>query len=222
MIGKIELACMIDHTLLKPDSTENDIERLCQEAIEYGFWSVCVNPSYVSLASDLVKNTRVNVCSVVAFPFGATALDVKILEAKKAIQDGANEIDMVINIGALRSGKYGTIKNEIEKVVEEGKKQGNKTIKVIIETGLLTKKEKILACQFVKESRADFIKTSTGFNASGATVSDVTLLRKIVGPDFGVKASGGIRTLNDTIKLIEAGANRIGTSSGVAILNEII
>jgi deoxyribose-phosphate aldolase len=222
MIGKIELAGLIDHTLLKPYISEDDIERICQEAIKYGFWSICVNPNYVSLASHFVRNTNVKVCSVLGFPFGANTLEVKIHEAKKAIQDGANEIDMVINLGALRSGKYEIVKNEIKKVVEQGKSQRNTIIKVIIETGLLTEKEKILACNFVKESGADFVKTSTGFNAPGATIPDVKLLRKIVGPDFGVKASGGIRTLNDTLKLIEAGANRIGTSSGVTILNEII
>lgn len=222
MIGKKELAGLIDHTLLKPYSSECDIERICQEAKEYGFCSVCINPSYVSLASQFVRNTKVKVCSVLGFPFGANTLEVKIHEAKKAIQDGANEIDMVINLGALRSGKYEIVKNEIEKVVAQGKNQRNTIIKVIIETGLLTEKEKILVCQLVKQSGADFVKTSTGFNASGATVSDVKLLRNIVGPDFGVKASGGIRTLNDTLKLIEAGANRIGTSSGVAILKEML
>jgi deoxyribose-phosphate aldolase len=222
MIGKIELAGLIDHTLLKPYSSEDDIKRICQEAIEYGFWSVCVNPNYVSLASQYVKNSSVKVCSVLDFPFGANTLEVKIHEAKKSIQDGANELDMVINLGALRSGKYDIVKNEIEKVVEQGKSQRNTIIKVIIETGLLTEKEKILACELVKKSEADFVKTSTGFNAPGATVTDVELLRKIVGPDFGVKASGGIRTLNDALKLIEAGANRIGTSSGVAIIKEMI
>jgi deoxyribose-phosphate aldolase len=222
MIGKIELANLIDHTLLKPYSSEEDIKRICQEAIEYGFWSVCVNPSYVSLASHCVRNTNVKVCSVLSFPFGSNTLEVKLLEAKKAIQDGANEIDMVINLGALRSGRYEIVKNEIKKVVDQGKSQKNTIIKVIIETGLLTKKEKIFACKIVQESGADFVKTSTGFNGPGATVSDVKLLRKIVGPDFGVKASGGIRTYINMLKLIEAGANRIGTSSGIAILNEII
>lgn len=222
MIKKIEFANLIDHTLLKPYSSEDDIKRICQEAIEYGFWSVCVNPSYVSLAFNCVSNTSVKVCSVLGFPFGSNTLEVKILEAKKAIQDGANEIDMVINLGALRSGKYDVVKKEIEKVVDQGKSQKNTIIKVIIETGLLTNKEKILACQFVKESGADFVKTSTGFNAPGATVSDVKLLRKIVGPDFGIKASGGIRTYFEMANLIKAGANRIGTSSGVAIINEIM
>jgi deoxyribose-phosphate aldolase len=222
MIGKIELAGLIDHTLLKPYSSEDDIKQICQEAVEYGFWSVCVNPNYVSLASHYVKNTSVKVCSVLDFPFGANTLEIKVHEAKKSIQDGANEIDMVINLGALRSGKYEIVKDEIQKVVNQGKNQKNTIIKVIIETGLLSKKEKVLACQIVKESGADFVKTSTGFNAPGATVTDVKLLRKIVGLDFGVKASGGIRTYSDALKLIKAGANRIGTSSGVAILNEIV
>jgi deoxyribose-phosphate aldolase len=222
MIGKNKLANLIDHTLLKPYSSEDDIKRICKEAIEYGFWSVCVNPSYVALAFDCVGNTDVKICSVLGFPFGSNTLEVKVLEAKKAIQDGANEIDMVINLGAIRSGKYETAKKEIKKVVDQAKIQKDIIIKVIIETGLLNNEEKIHACQLVKESGADFVKTSTGFNAPGATVSDVKLLRKIVGPDFGVKASGGIRTYLDVLKMIEAGANRIGTSSGVAILNEIV
>jgi len=222
MMSKEELAGLIDHTLLKPHASEDEVRRICQEAINYGFWSVCINPSYVSFASHFVRNECVKVCSVMGFPFGANTLEVKIHEAKKAIQDGANEIDMVINLGALKSGNYEIVKREIESVVEQGKRQGDTIIKVIIETGLLSEKEKVLACELVKESGADFVKTSTGFNVSGATVSDVELLRDIVGSDFGVKASGGIRTYNDALKMIGAGANRIGTSSGVAIISEII
>jgi deoxyribose-phosphate aldolase len=221
-MNRKELAGLIDHTLLKPNASEDEIERICQEAINYGFWSVCVNPSYVSCASHFVKNKGVRVCSVVGFPFGSNTLEVKIHETKNAIQDGANEIDMVINLGVLKSGKNELVKHEIESIVEEGKRQRDTIIKVIIETGLLSEKEKIRVCKLVKESGADFVKTSTGFNSSGATISDIKLLRNIVGPDFGVKASGGIRTYRDAMNMIEAGANRIGTSSSVLIINEII
>ena len=218
LISKDEIARLIDHTLLKPHATKDEVARLCQEAIDNRFWSVCVNPSYVSIASHFVKNKMINVCSVVGFPFGANTVEVKSHEAKKAIQDGANEIDMVINLGALKSGNYEIVKHEIESVVEQGKRQGDIIIKVIIETGLLSETEKVLVCRLVRETEANFVKTSTGFNASGATVHDVKLLRNIVGPDFGVKASGGIRTYNDAVKMIEAGANRIGTSSSIAIM----
>ena len=217
-----ELASLIDHTLLKPNASEDEVTQICREAINYGFWSVCVNPNYVSFASHLVSDKNVRVCSVVGFPFGANTKEVKIHEAKNAIQDGANEIDMVINLGALKSGKYELVKNEIINVVEQGKHQKDTIIKVIIEAGLLTEKEKVLVCELVRDSGADFVKTSTGFNTSGATTSDVKLLRDVVGPDFGVKASGGIRTYDDALKMINAGANRLGTSSGVAIINEII
>lgn len=217
-----KLASYIDHTLLKPQASENDISRVCREAIEYGFFSVCINPSYVSLVSNFLKNSSVKVCSVLGFPFGANTLDVKILEAKKAIQDGANEIDMVINLGAMKSGKYQQVKDEINAIVEQVKQYNNTAVKVIIETGLLNRDEKILACKIVKESKADFVKTSTGFNTSGATIADVKLLRQVVGPNFAIKASGGIRTYNNAIQLINAGANRLGTSSGVLILKEII
>ncbi|TRO42899.1 deoxyribose-phosphate aldolase [Candidatus Bathyarchaeota archaeon] len=217
-----KLASYIDHTLLKPQASENDISRVCREAIEYGFFSVCINPSYVSLVSNFLKNSSVKVCSVLGFPFGANTLDVKILEAKKAIQDGANEIDMVINLGAMKSGKYQQVKDEINAIVEQVKQYNNTAVKVIIETGLLNRDEKILACKIVKESKADFVKTSTGFNTSGATIADVKLLRQVVGPNFAIKASGGIRTYNNAMQLINAGANRLGTSSGVLILKEII
>lgn len=221
MITKEQLAKLIDHTLLKPDATKDDVKRLCEEAKKYGFWSVCVNPTYVSLATDILGETDVKVCSVVGFPLGANTPEVKALEAERAVNDGASEIDMVINIGALKSRDYRLVKEDIRKVVERAKARKNTVVKVIIETGLLTEDEKVLACRLVKESGADFVKTSTGFNASGATVKDVKLMRSSVGSDFGVKASGGIRTYRDAAKLVEAGANRIGTSSGIAIIEEV-
>lgn len=220
MITKKQLAKLIDHTLLKPNATKDDIARLCEEAKEYGFWSVCVNSTYVSLAAEIVKNSDVKVCSVVGFPLGANTSEAKACEAEKAVNDGASEIDMVMNIGALKSGDYKLVKRDIRKVVQRVKSQRDTVVKVIIETGLLTENEKILACKLVKEAGADFVKTSTGFNTRGATVHDVELIRKTVGTNLGVKASGGIRTYHDAVKLIQAGATRIGTSSGVAIVGE--
>ena len=221
MIAKKRLAKLIDHTLLKPDATEDDITRLCKEAKKYGFWSVCVNPAYVSLATKILRGSNVKVCSVVGFPLGANVSEVKAFEAEKAINDGASEIDMVINIGGLKSHDYELVERDIHKVVERAKALRKDTIvKVIIETGLLTEDEKVLACRLVKEAGADFVKTSTGLNSSGATIHDVKLLRKTVGPNFGVKASGGIKTYRNAIELVKAGANRIGTSSGVAIIGE--
>ena len=219
MITKEKMASLIDQTLLKPDATKNDIRRLCQEAMNYGFWSVCVNPSYISLAATILRDTEVKICSVVGFPLGANTPEVKALEAEKALRDGANEIDMVINLGALKSGDYELVKRDITYVVKQGIRfQRDTIVKVIIETGLLSDNEKALACQVVKESGANFVKTSTGINTRGATVQDVKFIRKLVGPDFGVKASGGIRTYGEAVKLIEAGANRIGTSSGISII----
>lgn len=222
MITREKMASLIDQTLLKPDATKDDIKRLCQEAINYGFWSVCVNPSYISLAARILRDTQVKVCSVVGFPLGANTPEVKSFEAEKAIRDGANEIDMVINLGALKSGDYELVKRDIGDVVKQGvRAQRDTIVKVIIETGFLSDDEKALACQVVKESGANFVKTSTGLNTRGATVQDVKFIRKIVGPEFGVKASGGIRTYRDAMKLIEAGANRIGTSSGSSIIKGI-
>ncbi|MBT8171312.1 deoxyribose-phosphate aldolase [Candidatus Bathyarchaeota archaeon] len=217
---KENLARLIDHTILKPNSNIKDIERFCQEAIENKFWSVCINPDYVSLASKLVANSNVRVSSVVGFPFGANTSEVKLHEAKKAIEDGANEIDMVMNLGAFKSGNYENVKGEIEEIIDVAKNYGNIITKVIIETGFLNFKEKIVACKLVVKSGADFVKTSTGFNTQGATIKDVKLLRKIAGASFGVKASGGIRTYDQALKMVEAGANRIGTSSGVQIIKE--
>jgi len=222
MITKEKMASLIDQTLLKPDATKHDIRKLCYEAINYGFWSVCVNPSYVSLAARILRNTKLKVCSVVSFPLGANTPEVKAFEAKKAIMDGANEIDMVINLGAFKSGDFELVKQDMAYVVNTCVQlQRDVIVKVIIETGLLSYKEKTLACQLVKNSGANFVKTSTGLNTRGATVQDVKFIRKLVGPEFGVKASGGIRTYRDALKLIKAGANRIGTSSGTSIIKGI-
>jgi len=222
MITREKMASLIDQTLLKPDATKDDIRRLCQEAMSYGFWSVCVNPTYISLAASILRDTEVKICSVVGFPLGANTPEVKAFEAGKALIDGANEIDMVINLGALKSGDYELVKRDIRYVVEQGIRfQRDIIVKVIIETGLLSDNEKALACQVVKESGANFVKTSTGINTRGATVQDVKFIRKLVGPDFGIKASGGIRTYGEAVKLIEAGANRIGTSSGISIIKGI-
>ena len=219
-ISKKQFTKMIDHTLIKPTATKNDVEKLCKEAEKYGFGCVCVNSMYVSLAKQLLRGTNVKVCSTVGFPFGATLSEVKAFEAEKAVEKGAQEIDMVINIGALKSGDYETVKNDIETVVVNVKRShSDLVIKVIIETGYLTTQEKIMACKLAKEAGADFVKTSTGI-VGGATVEDVKLMRETVGKDMGVKAAGGIRTFKEALAMIEAGANRIGTSTGVAIIEE--
>lgn len=224
MITKEQLAQLIDHTLLKPDTTRDSVVQLCEEAKKYKFCSVCVNPSYVSLASSLLSGTDIKVCSVIGFPLGASTPEVKALEAERAISNGASEVDMVVNIGALKSNDYELIKREISEVVERVRTcQKDIIVKVIIETGLLTKDEKELACKLIKDAGANFVKTSTGFNASGATVSDIKLLKKVIkklGLNIKVKASGGIRTFREAIKLIKVGADRIGTSSGVAIMEQ--
>jgi len=218
-ISKKQLAKMIDYTLIKPTATRNDIEKLCEEAESYGFGCVCVNSMYVSLAKQLLKGTDVKVCSTVGFPFGATLPEVKAFEAEKVVEKGAREIDMVINIGALKSGNYETVKKDIEALVNVKRSHSDLVIKVIIETGYLTPQEKIMACRLAKEAGADFVKTSTGL-VGGATVEDVKLMRETVGKDMGVKAAGGIRTFKQALAMIESGANRIGTSTGVAIIEE--
>jgi deoxyribose-phosphate aldolase len=219
-ISRQQLAKMIDHTLIKPTATKNDIVKLCKEAEKHGFGCVCVNSAYVPLAKQLLRETDVKVASTVGFPFGSSLPEVKAFEATKALEKGAREIDMVLNIGALKSGDYETVKKDIERVVDIKRSHGNDLmIKVIIETGYLTKEEKVMACKLSKEAGADFVKTSTGF-VGGATVEDVRLMRETVGQDMGVKAAGGIRTLREALALIEAGANRIGTSTGVAIIEE--
>lgn len=219
-ISRSQLAEMIDSTLLKPPATKDDIEKLCREAEKHGFGCVCVNPIYVSLATKLLKGTEVKVCSVIGFPFGSTLPEVKVFEARRAVEDGAREVDMVINIGALKSGDHGTVKQDIEMVVDLKRLYSDLIVKVIIEAGYLTREEKMMACRLVKEAGADFVKTSTGI-VGGATIEDVQLMRKTVGNDMGVKAAGGIRTLKDALAMIEAGANRIGTSSAVAIIEEL-
>jgi deoxyribose-phosphate aldolase len=211
------IAKLIDHTKLNPDATFDDIHKLCDEAKNYGFCSVCVNPFYVNYAKDLLKGTDIKVAVVVGFPLGATTTSVKVLETEEAVNNGADEIDMVLNIGALKSKKYDLVYEDIKEVVE---KAGDKTVKVIIETCLLTEDEKIIACSIAKAAGAGFVKTSTGFSTGGATEEDVKLMRKIVGDNVGVKASGGVRTYEDAIKMIEAGANRIGASKGVEIIEE--
>jgi len=215
LITPAEIVRKIDHTLLKPDVTAAEIVRLCEEAKTYGFATVCVNPYWVRLAAKTLSGSKVGVTTVVGFPLGATSTFVKIAEARDAIANGATEIDMVINVGALKSGDLDTVRRDVEGVVQACR--GQAVVKVILETGLLTEEEKIKACSISKMAGADFVKTSTGFGPGGATVEDVALIRKIVGPEMGVKASGGVRDLDTARNMIAAGANRIGTSSGVAI-----
>ena len=205
----------IDHTLLKQDATVEQIDSLLSEAREYDFASVCVNPFWVSYAHSGLQDTDVKVCTVVGFPLGATTSAVKAFETKEAIQNGADEIDMVINVGALKSGNADLVESDIRAVVEAS---GDKLVKVIIEACLLTNDEKVLACQLAQKAGADFVKTSTGFSTGGATLPDVQLMRQTVGPDMGVKAAGGARSYADAVAFVEAGATRIGTSAGVAIL----
>ena len=205
----------IDHTLLKPDASQEQIETLIEEAKKYDFASVCVNPTWVSFAAQALKATDVKVCTVIGFPLGANTPELKAFETSDAIQNGANEIDMVINIGSLKSQNFDLVEKDIRAVVEAAK---GTLVKVIIETCLLTDDEKVKACQIAQKAGADFVKTSTGFSTGGATVADVALMRKTVGPDMGVKASGGARSYEDALAFIKAGATRIGASSGVAIM----
>ncbi|WP_105129503.1 deoxyribose-phosphate aldolase [Streptococcus suis] len=206
----------IDHTILKPETTQEQVEKILAEAKEYDFASVCVNPTWVALAAESLKDSDVKVCTVIGFPLGANTPAIKAFETKDAISNGADEIDMVINIGALKTGNYDLVLEDIKAVVAAS---GDKLVKVIIEACLLTDDEKVKACQLSQEAGADYVKTSTGFSTGGATVADVALMRRTVGPDMGVKASGGARSYEDAIAFIEAGASRIGASSGVAIMN---
>jgi deoxyribose-phosphate aldolase len=206
---------MIDHTLLKPEATKEQVEKLCAEAKEYTFASVCVNPTWVKISADLLTGTPVKVCTVIGFPLGASTPETKAFETSDAISNGAGEIDMVLNVGALKSKDMDLVKRDIEAVVNAAK--GKAIVKVILETCLLTKDEIKVASQLSKDAGADFVKTSTGFSTGGATVEDVALMREVVGPDLGVKASGGVRSLEDVQKMIDAGATRIGASSGVQI-----
>lgn len=206
----------IDHTLLKPEATEEAIKKICAEARQYEFASVCVNAYYASLVRRELEGTSVKTCVVVGFPLGATTKEVKAFETKQAIENGAQEVDMVINVGALKSKKYDVVKEDIKAVVDAAK--GKALVKVIIETCLLTDEEKVKVCQIAKEVGADFVKTSTGFSTGGATAHDVKLMRDTVGPEMGVKASGAVRTREDADAVIAAGANRIGASSSISIV----
>ena len=213
------VAGMIDHTLLKPDASRQDIETLCREAAEYAFASVCVNPTWIAACAQLLRGSGVRVCSVVGFPLGATTPDVKHYETRRAIFDGATEIDMVINIGALKSGDLHLVERDIEAVTSPCREAGA-TSKVIIEAALLTDEEKITASTLAKAAGADYVKTSTGFGPGGATAADVALMRRVVGADMGVKAAGGVRDLEGMKAMIAAGATRVGASAGVKIVQQ--
>src|SRR5678809_959768 len=213
------VAGMIDHTLLKPDAARKDIEALCREAAEYNFASVCVNPTWVALCASLLQLTPVKVCSVVGFPLGATTPDTKHYETRRAIFDGAREIDMVMNVGALKSGDLRLVERDIEAVTAPCREFGALS-KVIIEAALLTDDEKVTACTLARAAAADFVKTSTGFGPGGATAADVALMRRVVGEDMGVKAAGGVKDLRSAQAMLEAGADRIGASAGVRIVQE--
>ena len=212
----MELKKYIDHTLLKPEATQAQIDTLLGEALEYDFMSVCINPYWVSYAADRLKESDVKVCTVIGFPLGANTSAVKAFEASTAIDDGATEIDMVINIGAAKSGDWDQVEADIKAVVDVADQ--SVLVKVIIETCLLTDEEKVKACQAAQAAGADFVKTSTGFSTGGATLEDVRLMRETVGPDMGVKASGGVSNLEEAQAMIEAGASRIGASKGIQII----
>lgn len=213
----MELNRYFDHTLLKPDATSAGIEKLCSEAKQYQFASVCVNPDFVSLAAKLLKDSGVAVCTVIGFPLGANVPEIKALEAKRAVLDGATEVDMVINVSKAKDGDFDYVEKEIRLIKES---IGNILLKVILETCLLTDEEIVKACIASKNAGADYVKTSTGFSKGGATVHAVKLMRETVGQDLGVKASGGIHTKEEALAMIEAGASRIGASASVAIMNE--
>ncbi|MGD9099299.1 MAG: deoxyribose-phosphate aldolase [Anaerolineae bacterium] len=208
---------MIDHTILKPDATQDQIAQLCYEARKYRFASVCVNPANVKLCAELLKGSDVLVCTVVGFPLGATSTEAKVFETQQTIRDGATEVDMVINVGALKSRDYELVERDIASIARACH-AGNAILKVIIEAALLTDEEKVIACQLSKVAGADFVKTSTGFGPGGATVEDVALMRRVVGPNIGVKAAGGIRTQDDAQRMIAAGATRIGASASIKII----
>lgn len=214
----MEINRMIDHTLLKPESTREQIKSLCDEALEYNFKSVCINPFWVSYANDILKDSEVSVCTVIGFPLGANTTSMKATEAREAILNGADEVDMVINVGLLKSKEYDLVEEDIKAVVEESK---DKIVKVIIETCLLSDEEIVKACEISMKSGADFVKTSTGFNSAGAKAQDVNLMRKTVGDTLGVKASGGIRDLKTAREMIENGATRLGVSAGIEIIKEL-
>lgn len=214
----MDIAKYIDHTILKPQATVEEVKKLCKEAREYNFYSVCVNGCHAKLVSTELSGSDVKTCVVVGFPLGAMTKEAKAFETADAIKNGANEIDMVINIGALKDKNNDLVKEDIEAVVNAAK--GKALVKVIIETCLLTDEEKVKACELAKEAKADFVKTSTGFSTSGATAEDIALMRKTVGKELGVKASGGVRDYKAAMAMIEAGASRIGSSNSIAIVNE--
>lgn len=214
-----DIARLIDHTILKPETTSVQIRQLCEEAVRFGFASACVNPWHVALVAEMLRGSRVKVCTVAGFPLGATTTDAKVFEAQEAIQHGAQEIDMVMNVGALKSADDAVVEDDIRRVVDACHR-GKAICKVILENCLLTDEEKSRACRIAARAGADYVKTSTGFSAGGATVEDVALMRATVGPKMGVKASGGIRTLEDLKRMMEAGATRIGTSAGVKIMEQ--
>jgi deoxyribose-phosphate aldolase len=214
-----EVASMIDHTLLKPDATRQNIEELCREAAQFKFATVCVNPTWVATCARLLAGSGVGVCSVVGFPLGATTADVKEYETRRAIFDGAREIDMVINVGALKSGDFRVVERDIESVTTACR-EGGALSKVIIEAALLTDDEKVTACTLAKAAAADYVKTSTGFGPGGATAADVALMRRVVGAEMGVKAAGGVRDLEGVKAMIAAGATRVGASAGVKIVQQ--
>ena len=215
---KKELAAYIDHTLLKQNATRTQVQTICDEAKAYGFASVCVNPCYISFVARQLEGSGVAPCCVIGFPLGATTPEMKASECALAVKEGAREIDMVVNVGAIKSGEWALVKQDIAAVA---KAKGEAHLKVILETCLLTDEEKVRTCQIAKEAGADFVKTSTGFSTGGATVHDVTLMREAVGSALGVKASGGIRNLDDALKMIGAGASRIGASAGVEIVQSL-
>jgi len=219
MMTRESIARMIDHTLLKPDASQAQIARICAEAREYSFASVCVNPGYVRQCAEALAGSPVKVCTVIGFPLGATTSAAKAFEARDAVENGAREVDMVVNVGRIKSGAWDDVESDIRAVVEAVR--GRALTKVIIETCLLTDEEKVRACQAAKAAGADFVKTSTGFSTGGATVADIALMRRTVGPDMGVKASGGIHNAAEALAMIEAGATRIGASAGIAIVNGI-
>ena len=212
-----DLARLIDHTMLKPDAVPAEIEQLCNDAIRYHFASVCLNPSYVPLAAAKLAETDIAVCTVVGFPLGATTTTAKVCEAEQALEDGATEIDMVLHIGALKAGQRDIVRDDISAVVDVVH-EGGGLVKVIIETALLTDEEKALACRLAREADANFVKTSTGFAAEGAKIDDVRLMRETVGPRLGVKAAGGIHSYDEAMGMVNAGANRLGASAGIKIV----
>jgi deoxyribose-phosphate aldolase len=217
-ISPASLAKYIDHTILKPNASEDEVQKVCDEAKEYGFASVCVNPSYIELVANALSGSVAAACVVVGFPLGAVTPEMKAAETKAVMALGAKEVDMVVNVGAVKSGNWALVKKDIEAVVNAA--AGTAMVKVIIETCLLTDEEKVKVCTIAKDAGADFVKTSTGFSTGGATVQDVRLMRQTVGSDMGVKASGGVRSFDDAVAMIEAGATRLGTSAGVKIVSD--